>query len=122
MIFIIANLYGIDQKLIGKWKMNRHPNAKDAVVEFTKDKIFVEVSMIEQVDPVAASFLTEKRVELYLHDQFFAARSDGNTYWGYEILISFTLLTDDKLLLILYVSSLSSGKEHYNEMTFILTK
>ena len=122
VLFIVAvSVFSIDREFIGVW-INSEYETSGYVITFTNDKIILNPLVAHSMDDfieygTPMEFNLEK-------DQVSARWADslGNSWWRRSATISFYLLSDTKLLLILYIETYSDGEINRNERTFILTK
>jgi len=128
-IGLFAQEVKVDPKFIGEWKNAADDSYKKPILTITKNnKVFIDGGTIESLEEFVYEQLKFEwgnyaPFELGLSKNGISAhRSDSMRFWAYEINVVFHLLSDNKLLLIIYTYHREVDTEDRKEMIFILTK
>jgi hypothetical protein len=124
LAIISSSLFAIDSRLVGTW----YNDYGRPGIRFTDDyRAFLYQEMLDDEFSTMANISSQRELLLYNNDisggiHTVSGDGLGNGYFGYRINISFSLLSDNKLFLIIRYSSYKGDAHYENEHSYLLTK
>jgi hypothetical protein len=124
LAIISSSLFAIDSRLVGTW----YNDYGRPGIRFTEEyQTFLYQEMLDDEFSTMANISSKRELLLYNNDisggiHTVSGDGLGNGYFGYRINISFSLLSDNKLFLIVRYSSYKGNARYENEHSYLLTK